>query len=232
MKARANTILAYLLIVMLVLMARALLDRWLVQAVAPSQATLLRWPVLLSILLIGLIGILLDPYVELTNEPARTNHRDLLSLPLGLGALGALGLILLDLIFRFPENLNVPFPGSLPFYFIGAAVTEIMLHQLPLLLIVGGVGKLLLRSLWQQSVIWSGILVVACLEPIVQIAGGFYTGYGPDFLIPLFMLTYAINLVQLLTYRRAGFVAMLALRWGLYLVWHILWGPVRLRLFY
>jgi hypothetical protein len=232
MKPQTGSILSYLLIASLVLIARALFENALIPVSDPSQASLLRWPVLVVILLAGLAGILLSPFALDLDQPASGSLREAVGQPLALGAAGALGLILLDVIFRFPKNLNVPFPDSLPFYFIGAFITEILLHQLPLLLIVGGLGRLLLRNSCQQSVIWGGILFVAAFEPAAQTMGELSAGYGPDFLIPFFVLIYAINLVQLLTFRRLGFFAMLAVRWGLYLVWHILWGPLRLRLIF
>jgi hypothetical protein len=230
LKAGVNSILGYLLVAGLAVAARALLEFWPAQTLRPFQAALLRWPVLLAILLAGLIGVLLEPYVGFTIPAGITNLRELLGLPLSLGVFAALGLILLDLIFHMPENINVPLPGVLPFYFIAAIATEIILHQLPILLFVGGVGRLLLRDRKQEPLLWISVLIVAGFEPVARVMSGLFSGYGFDFLIPLIVLIYASNLVQLLFYRRSGFIAMLAYRWGLYLVWFILWGPLRLRL--
>lgn len=62
--------------------------------------------------------------------------------------------------------------------------------------------------------------------------GRFFSGYGPDFFIAGVAVVYFINLVQLVFFTRSGFLAMLTIRLAMYLVWHVLWGPLRLWLLY
>ena len=74
------------------------------------------------------------------------------------------------------------------------------------------------------SLFWPVGLLAAVLEPVTQFspaaAGGTTRSvvrFGQDLLF---------NLLQVRTYRRAGFGASIVLRVCYYLVWHVLWGAL------
>lgn len=138
-------------------------------------------------------------------------------------------ILLVDRLAPFPENINVPFPGSLLFYPAIAYVVEILFHILPFCLVyfilrfmTGGEGS--------PGVIWASILIVSLLEPVFQvIASGHDT---PWVSVYLALHLFTFNLVQLLLFKRYDFLTMYAFRFSYYILWHILWGHLRLGLLF
>ena len=134
-------------------------------------------------------------------------------------------IIAADLVFRYPQDINVPVPEALLFYPAIGFVAEIAFHVLPLAILL-----LALRPLeeWlgREPVTWIGIVLVAVLEPAYQVLAevppltgrAVYTG----------VQVFAIALLQLYVFKRFDFVSMYAFRLFYYAYWHILWGMVRL----
>jgi hypothetical protein len=232
MSRRTKSIGIYLVIAGTTLGARSLLVQMPAAAVASFESTLLGWLPLAVLLLLGLAAVYFTPHVGFPDviHPEKS-WRELLLAPALVGMESGLGLILWDLAFRLPENLNIPFPQSIPYYYTSAVVVEIALHLLPLVFLLFS-GRLLLRGQRADTVLWLSVLVVAALEPLFLFNGIFSSGFGPDFYIAGLAVVYAINLVQLVYFSRSGFLAMLVIRLGLYLVWHILWGSLRLWLLF
>jgi hypothetical protein len=161
---------------------------------------------------------------------SRENLRGLL-VSVGLAGLMAVVMILVDLRIVFPADINKLFPESLLFYPSIAYVVEVLFHVLPLsvLLIVL---TLLSRSLSYERIIWPCILLVSLIEPTYQTILGLSrpvpaltTGY-------VGLHIFVINLLQLLIFRRYDFISMYSFRFVYYLIWHIVWGYVRLRLLF
>lgn len=232
MNRRTTSIAIYLLIAATALAARGLLALFPVAAVDPSQSALSGWLPLVVLLLLGLLAIYFTPRLGLPDvvNPDKS-WREILAVPAVVGLFSGLGLVLWDLAFRLPEDLNEPFPQSIPFYYLGAVVVEIAQHLLPLVFLLL-IGRLLLRGKYSETVLWLAVFIVAALEPLSQFGGDFFSGYGPDFFIAGVAVVYFINLVQLVFFTRSGFLAMLTIRLAMYLVWHVLWGPLRLWLLY
>ena len=76
-------------------------------------------------------------------------------------------------------------------------------------------------------------LVLPCLAAVALLEPAFQIALSPP-QTPLWVSAavglnvLVINLVQLAVFRRCGFAAMLAVRLAYYLLWHILWGELRL----
>jgi hypothetical protein len=148
----------------------------------------------------------------------------------GLAALPGLVIILIDLKAVFPEDVNRPFPDSLFFYPIFGYVVEVVFHMLPLALFL-----FILTSIFKLSfekVIWPCILVVALLEPFFQTALGFSQPYPAWVTVYVFANIFLINIFQLLIFKRYDFVSMYSFRLVYYLIWHITWGYLRLKLLF
>jgi len=148
----------------------------------------------------------------------------------GLAALPGLVIILIDLKAVFPEDVNRPFPDSLFFYPIFGFVVEVVFHLLPLALLL-----FILTSIFKlnfENAIWPCILVVALLEPIFQTVLGFSTPYPTWVTVCVFVNILLINLFQLSIFKRYDFVSMYSFRLVYYAIWHIVWGILRLKLFY
>ena len=148
----------------------------------------------------------------------------------GVAALLGLLIVLVDLKAVFPADTNRPFPDSLLFYPVFGYIVEIVFHLLPLSL-------LLLVLTWSKrlsfgAVIWPCMIVVACIEPIFQTVLSASDGYPTWLTVYVFFHIYAINFLQLLTFKRYGLLSMFFFRLVYYAIWHLAWGHVRLGLLF
>lgn len=141
-----------------------------------------------------------------------------------LAPLFALSAILADVVFRFPETLNVRWPHSVLFYPAVAYVAEIVFHVLPVALPVA-VLKLLFKK-GSRLLVLLPLVLSAVIEPsfLWSLAGEPRTWEGAWLWLHLF----AFNLVQIYLFWRHDFLSMLSLRLIYYAYWHIGWGVARL----
>ena len=148
---------------------------------------------------------------------------------LGVAVFLGLGMIFVDYIAHLPEDINILFPHSLLYYPIFGYIVEVLFHMVPLFLVFTIIDHFVELD---ESRILYFLLLVSVLEPVFQL------GLGFSFQIPLWTTVYIglniflINLFQLLSYKRLDFVSMYAFRLTYYLFWHIIWGNLRLRLFF
>jgi hypothetical protein len=153
----------------------------------------------------------------------------------GLAALLALIMIGVDLKIVFPADMNVKFPESLLFYPAIGFFVEIVFHVLPLSLLLL-VLTFSSKNLTYGKIIWICILMVSLLEPGYQVLTGILMGSSRHY--PLWAVAYVgfhvwvINLFQLLIFKRYDFVSMYSFRLMYYILWHIVWGSVRLKLLF
>lgn len=134
-------------------------------------------------------------------------------------------IVIVDVIIRYPQEMNVPFPQALLFYPAIGFVAEIVFHILPLTLLLLAM-KPLTGRLGRERVVWLGILLVGLLEPTFQVFfepkawtwGTVYT----------WIHVFTIALLQLYLFVRFDFVSMYSFRLFYYIYWHILWGVIRL----
>lgn len=132
-----------------------------------------------------------------------------------------------DIALGFDEDINVRWPGSLAFYAVISVVAEVVFHLVPLALAAVAVPNP--RTDFRGRVVVA-LLVVAALEACFQVVlsranadAGLLTGFVGVHL-------FAIGLFQMALFWRAGPVAMLAFRPVYYVLWHVAWGVLRLRL--
>ena len=142
-------------------------------------------------------------------------------------------MVLVDLNKRaFSENINILFPKSLIFYPIIGFVAEIIFHIFPITLLVSLTGYFL-KKLNKNKIIWISILIVSLIEPIFQIVN---MGSGQQYSFWLLgyigIHIFSFSFLQLYTFKRNGFMAMYLLRMIYYLIWHILWGYMRLNILF
>ena len=132
----------------------------------------------------------------------------------------------------FSQNINILFPKSLLFYPVIGFVAEVIFHILPFTLLVLIIGYFL-KKLNKNKIIWFSILIVSLIEPIFQLAN---MDSGQQYSFWLFgyigIHICLFNLLQLYTLKRNGFIAMYLLRMIYYLIWHILWGYMRLNILF
>lgn len=126
--------------------------------------------------------------------------------------------IVFDLVAPFPSDVNVGLPWTLLFYPVMGAIAQAFLHLVPLTLAFW-----VLRRQGQAGV-WAAILVAALVEAVFQAA---VSGFGiRGVLVGTHVLAFGVAELWLL--RRGGFAAMISFRLAYYLLWHVIWGTVRL----
>jgi hypothetical protein len=137
------------------------------------------------------------------------------------------GAIFVDFTFPFPVDINLPFPKSALFYPIMGYVVEILFHIIPLTILLG-VLVTIFKNADREKILFACILIVSLLEPIYQ--GMLDPSIGKPLWLDLFDGTrlFLFSFVQLNILKRYDFVSMYSFRIVYYLLWHILWGSIRL----
>lgn len=136
-----------------------------------------------------------------------------------------------DVLIRFPRDMNVPPPQALLFYPVMGFVVEIVLHAVPLALLFAA-GELVVRRRAHPTLLAACLLVVAGLEPVLQLRLGFGPGDFSAAAVFVALHVYAFNIVELWIFRRRDFLSMCTLRLAYYMYWHVIWGQLRLRWLY
>ena len=144
------------------------------------------------------------------------------------GFFGAV-VIVADTIIVFPRDMNVPFPESLAFYPVIAMLVEAAWHALPMALLVLALSRFRRLDLRRSS--WYLVPLVALPDPIFQVVDmAAASPWGATLFVGVHV--YLINLVEMILFRGHSFIGAYAFRVGYYLVWHIVWGHVRLDLLF
>lgn len=136
----------------------------------------------------------------------------------GLAVPFAAFVVVFDLLAPFPPDLNVGLPWALLFYPVTGSTAQSLLHLVPLVLAFWALRR------WGRAGVWAAILLAALPEAVFQAAVG---GFG---LRGAFVGAHvlAFGVVELWMLRRGGVAAMIAFRLTYYLLWHVIWGAVRL----
>ncbi len=142
----------------------------------------------------------------------------------GFGAV----LVPLDAAFRLPGDLNIAPPVSVLFYPALATVVEILFHLLPLAVLCLVFEKALFRGADVRRLRIAAFAIVSLIEPIFQTLLPYLSDYSPVLRLIVAVYSILFNVVPLALARKRGFSAMLAFRVGQYLLWHVLWGALRL----
>ena len=144
-----------------------------------------------------------------------------LALLVGAGAVLAVPPIAIDLLTRFPRDINVAWPEAVFFYTAIALVAEVQFHLVPLAILTALAPR-------RVPAVWL-LLPVMFVEPVAQVV----LGAGPVFQMTLVFMNVSLDsAVQIWLFRRYGFAAMFGLRIAFYLFWHVIWGDIRLSLLF
>lgn len=131
--------------------------------------------------------------------------------------------IVVDLVWGLASGPGVGLRVALAFYPVIAFVAETVFHLLPLAILVA-LATMRQRRDQSERAPWHLLIAVALIEPAFQ------TWLRLPLELPVLVLVFvavhvlAFNLAQLWFFVRYGFAAMLAMRVGYYLYWHIVWG--------
>jgi len=138
--------------------------------------------------------------------------------------------ICLDLLVRFPEDMNVPFPGSLVFYPSIGFVAEMIFHVLPVTLLAAAFYHLRVFRQKEHAILSSLFISTfgeAIYHGLAMLQSGLYSPWEV-LLTGLHILFF--SLFQLWIFRRQGFLRMYLVRISYYMIWHMAWGYFRLQL--
>jgi hypothetical protein len=111
-----------------------------------------------------------------------------------------------------------PFPYSLFLYFSGAFEVEIFYRLIPIILVLFVFSKIK-NGAYQNQAFWVVAFLTALREPLEQMPSGetWFVSYA-------LISGFAMNFLQAIYLKKAGFMANLSLRLSHYLIWHILLG--------
>jgi len=133
-----------------------------------------------------------------------------------------------DLIIVYPRDINVSLPTALAVYPVAGFFAEIAFHVLPLALMLSIAARLRPR-LAPHFALGSAMLIAALLETTYQTQWMLeQERYGVGALGFNALHVFAINVVQLIIFKRHDFVSMYTFRLVYYFIWHIAWGTLRL----
>jgi hypothetical protein len=129
-----------------------------------------------------------------------------------------------DLVVRFAEDVNVAMPDALRFYPAIAVFVEIVLHLIPIAVLV----VLLGAPTGSNPTLWRIAVPVALIESVLQ--AGYATNAATTVFSAVQLLVFGV--AQVWVFWRFGFVWMLGFRLAYYVLWHLVWGVVRLDLLF
>lgn len=145
-------------------------------------------------------------------------------IPVSIGVFfGILDIIVIKMILHpevyteLPPFLQ-PFPYSCFLFFSGSLEIEIFYRLIPLTMILL-LGKWYKKGQYFHLFFWAGVVVTSVREPLEQLPQG-----APWLVVYALCTGFLMNSLQAIYYRKSGFLASLSVRWGHYLLWHILLG--------
>jgi hypothetical protein len=177
------------------------------------------------VLLLGIPFLFLQSKANLPDffEKSISNKQRFLE-PALLGAVfGILDVVVIKLLMHpepyaeLPPFLQ-PFPYSVFLYFSGAFEIEVFYRLIPLTVILLA-GKWFAGGKYLTAFSWTAVVLTSLREPLEQLPNG-----EAGFVVYSLMTGFLMNCLQGIEFRKAGFLASLAVRLGHYLFWHILLG--------
>jgi hypothetical protein len=146
----------------------------------------------------------------------------------GLASVLGIAIVIADITFRYPEDINAPIPQAIAFYPSIGLVAEIVFHVLPLTIVLLLLQPFRIR-LGRHRTTWIAVVTVAVAEPTFQVLFGAET---QALAIYTWVHVFSIALLQLYVFSRYDFVSMYSMRLVYYAYWHLIWGTFRLRLLF
>jgi hypothetical protein len=137
-------------------------------------------------------------------------------------------IILVDLQGGYSQDINVIFPNSLLFYPLMGFIAETVFHILPITLIIWLQPKTTKnKKLFNLTL--PLIILISIIEPIFQVILGQNT---PWVEIYQSFHIFVINYLGLRIFEKYDFLSMYSFRICYYLLWHVIWGYLRLKIIF
>lgn len=112
-----------------------------------------------------------------------------------------------------------PFPYSIGLYTSGAFEVEVFYRLIPVTIVLFIAGRFKLSEKYIATIFWIIAILTSLREPLEQFQEG-----ALWFMVYAFISGFAMNFLQVIFYRKAGFLASVMTRLGHYFLWHILLG--------
>ena len=229
---RSRSTLAFLAATLALLAIKLLFDLYPVAFPGADQAAAFTWPIVASLVVIGLLGLLAERSIGLPDalaDYARERRGAIMALLTGL----AYGLVTVgqDWFVQSGASLagsagsyHVPWPWSVPFYTFGAIFLEFLLRLGALCILVWIVHVAILRRRWLMPVFWIVNLIVAFYEIMpATMAAAAASDWTRVALTPLQPL-YWTNVFEGWLLLRYGWLSPIVFRLAFYLIWHVIYG--------
>lgn len=195
-----------------------------------AQAGVFAWPFLLAWALLGTLGVLLATKSGFAMAwDSRISGALKIWYPLLTGfVLGGIA-VLVDANTGWADwvagqmkidSIHIPFPASLPIYFGGAIVVEIVYQIFPIGFLYWLVCRVIIKR-DSNFVFWSLALLTSAIEPSGSISLYRHSAVAA---VPVVSHDFAMNIAQAWFFKKAGIVSALLVRLAYYLLWHIAWG--------
>lgn len=149
----------------------------------------------------------------------------------GLALIFGIIVITADFLIIFPADTHILFPISIPFYFTIGLFAELLFHVLPITLAMVTFGLVFKVSSQRLCLILS-LITASLFEPVFQVVFMFDGHYHPLSIIFVGIHLFLINISQMVIFKRFDFASMLLFRWVYYLIWHVVWGYLRLEILF
>lgn len=195
---------------------------------AINQGQQMSWVTMIIATILGAIGLTFSArtgFPSLMDEEVSSQQRYWRPFLLGAG----LGLIMIvfDLINPLGTEAQTIFPDSLVIFPLAGLVEEIIIHLFLTTLLIWVISGLILKNRHQKTVFWIVAVGLGLAYWLLQI-GAIMTYFPEKFSTMLAFQTLIVIATTIsagaYAFRKGGFLAALSLRYGFYLLWHIIWG--------
>jgi hypothetical protein len=231
----SNPIIVWLgLVAYLVLVAVLLKTIVPVTFVDRSQAAFFEPVALITMSVLGLIGVWLSTKTGFPDPlDPRISQLQRFGTPILIGLAAGTLFLVTDLVTGMSrlqvEQLNVPttdlaFPASAFVYSAGAIYSEIIFRLFTIPVLLWLISKLFLRGRHQEATFWVLAILTSTIEPSTQM------GYRVLPLLPLLFVvlqSFGLNLAQATMFRKYGFLAAITIRLAFYLIYHYVGAPFK-----
>jgi uncharacterized integral membrane protein len=210
------------LVTYMVLVACLVAAAGIVQTQDPNGVTAaFQWPIVLSVVAAGLAGVFLAGRIgvpEMLDPRVSARRRFVTPVLVGSG----FGLVTaVEAWLRPGDGEVIPFPGSLLVFGAGAILVEVMLRLFGISVLAALFG-LFSRSTGASWPFWTAASLAALYEPLPFLLEAWRNPAAWEWPAIVAFQLLLFNLVGAWFYRRSGFLAALSMRWGEYLVWHVI----------
>jgi hypothetical protein len=195
---------------------------------AVNQGQQLSWIAVIVAALLGWVGLILTPkagFPEMWDSTISTKQRIWFPFLVGAG-LGVI-MVLFDLLRPLGTDIQTRFPDSLVVFSFAGLFEEIIIHLFLTTFLVWLISTVILRNRYQDIVFWVAAIGIGILYWLLQVSA--IRTYFPEKFSVVLVIQILFIIATTITagayaYRKSGFLAALSLRYGFYLIWHIIWG--------